>query len=894
MKESEIVRLDMMHVECRPWGGEDLNKVKTSLSLGDCGKMGSRIAWCSSNPSVITGLGRVIRPKWGEPPAKVSMTASVSCGGISQKKVFDLTVLPDDTYADPGYDSDENFFQKLDYRRTGLKAVKKSVEAGDYADAKAELLQYFRQKQFKRETFEKFPTGMSEMMLSGVSTLQRCDRYYKGKFQVDSEEYEEQRIQIQCGGLSNGMTVTYDVCAKYNETVGIKIAGSAFENTHMRPVLEVVTAAGIKRFNCQDSAVVGAGSSADVSLKMRKELYAKMFGGFWGSGTFHSLVRFQIDGLESAAEKASLILYTKKDMALDGTKELLVLLFPHNTWDGGNVKWNDFKWQSASRSGLPQPDTWDLEKGFDFEYLFQRVRFKHFPWLLEEYRQSGNEEIPYYLIKTMADFIQAKGMPFTYRSGQHEHIGNAWRDDTTSRTLCGGWPRGLDAAERIRAFASVFGELVQSRFMTAEVCTAILKYAWDACHALAFQSLTKPFTNLRQFEVMGLFEAAVVFSEFQEQDEWIRAVHQTMEDMMFSVTLEDGTYNEMTGGYNMSVCQNFVDFKKHGIENGYIQSEAFDLRLKRFARYNVLLQGPDGESLQYGDQAAGRCEGVQFSELMAWFQDEELTYLLSRGEQGKRPEWTSFRFPVSGAAMLRSDWGRDAVYLFTQARGGGSHGHQDDNHITLLAGGRVLLTDAGIFTYTPDDPYRRWGVSPLAHNTVCINELEQEYWKGPGACEEFITAPLCDILSQSTRRYQGFSYTRRIVFVKPAVFIITDKIVPEDKKQENWYRQPWHMLPTAKISFDYKEKRMRSNYKDGPNIFIQSLDKDVKLKREQGWYDYGYQQLSENPYGYFERRDVKGSVVFHTMIQIVEDGAAARCGANFPHTSINNADRRLK
>ena len=868
MTESEIVQFDISQLGCRPWGGEDGNAVKTSLDLCDRGKLGSRIVWSSSNPAVVSSLGRVIRPKWGEPPAQVTMTAAVSCGGISREKRFDLTVVPDGVFTDPGYDSDESFFGKLDYRKAGLKTVKKCVETGDYPGAKEELLQYFQRKHFKRETFEKFPTGMSEMMISGVSTLQRCDRYYKGEFQVASEEYEEQKIPLQCESLSNGVTVTYDLCAKHNESIGIKIAGSAFEDTHMRPALEVVTAAGTKRFECQDSAVVGAGGSADRPLKLQKELYVKMFGEFWGGGTFHSLIRFQIGGLKSAVERASLILYAKKDLALDGAKELLVLLFPQNTWDSSNVKWNDFKWQSANRGGLPEPDAWDLEDGFDFEYLFQRVRFKHFPWLLEEYRQSGKEEILYYLIKTMTDFIRAKGMPYTYRPGQHEHIGNAWRDDTTSQTLCGGWPRGLDAAERIQAFASVFGELVQSRYMTAEICTGILKYTWDACHALAFQSLTKPVTNLRQFEVMGLFKAAVVFSEFQEQPEWIKAVNQTLEDMMLSVTLEDGTYNETTGGYNMSVCQNFIDFKKQCMENGYAQSEAFEARLKKFARYNVLLQGPDGESLQYGDQAAGRYEGIQFPELIEWFQDAELTYLLTRGKQGKRPEWTSYRFPVSGAAMLRSDWGRDAVYLFTQARGGGAHGHQDDNHITLLAGGRVLLTDAGIFTYTPDDPYRRWGVSPLAHNTVCINELEQEYWKGLGVCQEFITAPFCDILTQSTSRYRGFSYTRKIVFVKPAVFLVTDEIVPEDETQENWYRQPWHMLPTAKISFDYKEKTIRSNDTDGPNILIQSLDNDVQLRREQGWYDYGYQQLTENPFGYFERRDVKGRVVFHTMMRI--------------------------
>lgn len=869
MDEKEIVRFDAEDLICHPWGGEDPGAVITSLRLCDTGKRGSTVKWSSACEKVITSSGRVIRPKWGETPAEVIMTADIRFGNAHAAKEFTLTVLPDDEFIDPEYESDACFFTKLDLTSKEMESVASSVRIEEYQKAKTELLSYLQQKEKRKDAFPKFPSGMSKMMVSGFSTLQRCDRFYKGECQVSSEVYEKQKIAIQTDGLRNGLTITYALCALYNESVGVKIAGIDYHDPGKRPRLELIAKNECLIVDCMDNATVGAGKYTQVSLNMRDELYVRMFGEFLGDETFHSLFKFHIEDLESEVLEANLIVYEKKDMNLSGSKEILALLFPENTWKGAEAKWGDFKWQFANRNGLPQPDTWDLEKGFDFEYFYQRVRFMHFPWLLEEYRHTGDENILYYLIKTMTDFIKAKGRPYTYRSG-HEHIGNAWRDNKTTQTLCGGWPRGLDSAERLRSFATVFGELVHSRFMTAEVCCFILKYLWDSCHALAFQSLTEPVSNLRQFEIMGLYQGAEMLDDFTEQPKWLKTVRETMENMMFTVTLEDGTYRETTGGYNMSVCENFIRYKKQSIEHGAALSDQFDQRLKRFAFYNALLQGPNGEALQYGDQGAGRSNEILYPELIDWFQDDELAHILTRGTKGKKPSWTSYHFPVGGVAMLRSGWQKDATYLFTQVRGGGSHGHQDDNHITLLSGGRVLLTDAGIFTYSSDDPYRQWGTSSLAHNTICINDLKQVYQKGTGGCRECVLDEQCDILTQSSNRYEGFHYTRKIVFIKPDIFIITDEMIPEDIAQANNYKQPWHMLPTARMSFNHEKKCMMSNFSEGVNIIIRSMDNDVVLKQEMGWYDYGYQQLTDNRFGYFEKRGAIGTTVFHTMLQIVK------------------------
>ena len=75
------------------------------------------------------------------------------------------------------------------------------------------------------------------------------------------------------------------------------------------------------------------------------------------------------------------------------------------------------------------------------------------------------------------------------------------------------------------------------------------------------------------------------------------------------------------------------------------------------------------------------------------------------------------------------------------------------------------------------------------------------------------------------------------------------------------------MMPTSRISFDGNEKIMHSNFNEGVNIKITSLDSDVVLKKEEGWYDYGYQQLSDNPFGCFVKENIKGKVSFKTKIK---------------------------
>lgn len=599
------------------------------------------------------------------------------------------------------------------------------------------------------------------------------------------------------------------------------------------------------------------------------ELYVKNFGNFLGSETFNSILKFKLRCPNDAAriQKAYLTLSVKKDRDLNGIKEAYILLFAENTWTGENARWSDFIWQFANRTGLSEPDNFNVEPGFDFEYFFQRVRFMYFSWAMTEYVTGGDEQIPYALLKTMYEFILAQGHERTYC--KNWHIGMGWYDDESKSTLCGGWPRALDASIRIAQFAVCLPYLTQTKWMTAEIFCCVLKYIRDALYGIVYKSKTQLNSNLRMFELSNALRGISVYREFSGSEAWLQDAARIIKQMMYAVTFEDGTYMEATGGYSQSVCSHFVDFLKFCDENHIEIEQEFHKRLQKFAMYNVLLEGPGGESLQYGDQGAAVYEGWQYPALIQRYQNDVLDYILTRGQIGKKPNFTSYRFEKSSATMLRDSWSEKASYIWTQARGGGSHGHQDDNHITLISEGRVLLTDAGIFTYSSEDAYRQWGVSPIAHNTVAINNLPQRRGSGTGGCRVFYTDERLDIVSQISQSYEGFRFTRTITWYKPDIIIVDDLIEPENETEANTYRQAWHMMPTAEMIFCREEKAVSSNYKKGVNVRIHSLDADCILREENGWYDYGYQQLAPNRFACFVKEKKKGRVSFKTLIEII-------------------------
>ncbi|MBQ7851187.1 MAG: glycoside hydrolase family 127 protein [Clostridia bacterium] len=83
---SQVVRSDI--------SGLTLSRtsLKSNITLPSAGLSGSTITWASSNEAVLTAEGRITRPAAGESSEAVTLTATVTFGGYTMNKTFDMTV----------------------------------------------------------------------------------------------------------------------------------------------------------------------------------------------------------------------------------------------------------------------------------------------------------------------------------------------------------------------------------------------------------------------------------------------------------------------------------------------------------------------------------------------------------------------------------------------------------------------------------------------------------------------------------------------------------------------------------------------------------------------------------------------------------------------------------
>ena len=252
-------------------------------------------------------------------------------------------------------------------------------------------------------------------------------------------------------------------------------------------------------------------------------------------------------------------------------------------------------------------------------------------------------------------------------------------------------------------------------------------------------------------------------------------------------------------------------------------------------------------------------------------------------------------WPLSMVTTMRSGWEKSSPYLFTNVRGGGQHGHSDYNGVIVYAYGTTLLNDAGIFTYE-ENKWRDWGTSTKAHNSVTINDMTQ-YRGGTqvgsaatGTIYDWATNESFDFLDQSTPQNNhggGYDHRRSITFIKPNMWIVSDKITTVNGSLNN-YKQTWHMKPEAKLAIDTENNTIYSNYSSGANIIVASADgEDATVNTENGWYDRSYQQLQEAPFGYFEK-NVYGTATFDTVLIPSNNDPSAKATAKKLDT-IENA-----
>ena len=178
--------------------------------------------------------------------------------------------------------------------------------------------------------------------------------------------------------------------------------------------------------------------------------------------------------------------------------------------------------------------------------------------------------------------------------------------------------------------------------------------------------------------------------------------------------------------------------------------------------------------------------------------------------------------------------------------GDGGHGHYDVLSLELAASGQPLIVDPGRYTYSEQGPnWRRYFKATAAHNTVCVDGLDQTPYrrgkpKGAVATGRLMgrwsTAGLDLIGGEVHSPAYDAIHARWLIFVADEYWIIADRLTGT---REHRYDLRFHLAPSAWDRTRVVQDRDITVVSAPDVVLVLAPAREASL--EPGWYapEYG-------------------------------------------------------
>lgn len=323
---------------------------------------------------------------------------------------------------------------------------------------------------------------------------------------------------------------------------------------------------------------------------------------------------------------------------------------------------------------------------------------------------------------------------------------------------------------------------------------------------------------------------------------------------LFEDVLLDGVHRERSTHYHLIALRSFLGARANAADHGLDLPDGYDERLTAACEFALHCHRPDGEIPALSDSDSGR-----YDDVLALAAEQlgraDFHYAATTGAAGDPPARRHVTFPLGGYVVQRSGWGeradfRDERFLIFDcgALGDGGHGHYDALSVEIAAGGRPLVLDPGRYTYAEGEPnLRRWFKSTAAHNTVCVDGLDQTPYrrgkpKGVAAEARLVSTSSASGLEIAVGEVRSSCYdavhTRRVAFVADEYWLIEDVLAGERLHR---YDLRFHLAPEA----------WGRTHVVGPSVRAPGLALLCApargLRLESGWIAPGYGVKHEAP-----------------------------------------------
>jgi hypothetical protein len=725
---------------------------------------------------------------------------------------------------------------------TNLNPVGKAALRGDYEQAKNELLTYYRnRKEVPRPKVQ--PGGLSLGEECALRGLYGYGESPVGAFTVKGD------WQWHTVNLTSGIVFgTY--CIIDWERAG-KVGIRSRESSGYAPRLELVTDKTSHRLEAAADTYVRAGNWGPG---WTGEYVNRNFGGETNllvqegepgftalnpvsEDTMRAYLYFEIpEAIRVGREKvvsAKLQLYAK---TMGDCKEvgLLVQGGRDSTVQGRE---HSLTWANHSPATFIYQDLdfhYHRAPGSETQWGYVAARGGFPIGLAKVFARTGNEQAAYTGIFRTLDFYSKQ------RVGFHYVLDTAWRLKNAPAMLLA----------------------LESDFMTPDTAISMLKAFYEhgrRCsiepgapgnHARTIHCAWTEFnTYLPEISLPGWFDAST----------------SRMADNLGHSMFSDGSYKDASVGYMMGTLR-YMDSVIEMVRE--VRGEDVHSRLKenlrRFSTYYMSMTTPSGHLYHWGDGGRGHIRDIILT-VGRKFNDPYLIYFGSKGKEGEPIPYLSTFYPVGKTFAMRTSWvDGNGLGAFINARVGGGHSHPDALGLDMYAYGRYLLVDPGTGSYNANDPAAAWMCGrTIAHNTIEINGQAQAR---VGASDmQVMSNPIFDYVSAWHGGYAGFRHERRVLFVRPSYWIVSDLVkAPEGLHS---YRQAWHPEMGNNVFIEDKTKRVQTRFTNGANLQIVPADPDAVTAGVHS----GYVEAHPEKFISFDQ-NASGDVTFDTILYPTREG----------------------
>lgn len=477
-------------------------------------------------------------------------------------------------------------------------------------------------------------------------------------------------------------------------------------------------------------------------------------------------------------------------------------------------------------AGMPHRE-WDFQKmtppRADIKLPWELARCQHWITLAQAHRLSGESCYAVEIADQMRDFVSQNPVGL----GIH-------------------WVCTMDVALRAVNWALAFELIKRGHVLGDDFWITAYRHLFE--HGAFIRSNLEDryevTSNHFLANIVGLFYLAHVFQEHSAGREWGEFSRRMLEREIQAQVLPDGADFESSVPYHRLVAELFLGAGRIAQLSGISFSKAYTQTLFKMIDFLVGIVRPDGLMPQIGDADDGRVH--IFTDYGRW-QPQDARHLLApaallldhaswlghAGESGAwEAHWWGFDPPLE---LIRSGAPAESVRLFPDAglavarsggdylvvsngivgtKGFGNHKHNDQLAFEVHLDGVPLLVDPGSFVYTSDPDSRNLFRSTRYHNTVSIDDSEQNEIRTEWLFRMFEAAHAEHLLFETnsdgieyrgrhvgyTRLSQPVVHERRLSFA-PATrrLVVEDTLTGGGTHRIRWH---FHFAPGVDVQSD--------------------------------------------------------------------------------------------